>query len=98
MTIVRFYFRKKREERLAISQLDIQPELLELYHELGIIEIKEGCIQAKQLRRLCKAIRLNMTLGVNLSGTAIILDLLDKLEQLQTENNRLRRRGESKWN
>lgn len=98
MTIVRIYYRKRREERLAISQLDIQPELLQLYHDIGIIEINEGYIPANQLRRLQKAIRLNAALGVNLSGAAIILDLLDKLEKLQTENALLRRRGESEWN
>ncbi len=98
MTIVRIYYRKRREERLAISQLDIQPELLQLYHETGIIEINEGYIQADQLRRLQKAIRLNTALEVNLSGTAIILDLLDKLEKLQAENALLKRRGEPKWN
>lgn len=97
MKIVRVYYRKKREERLAISQLDIQPELLQLYHDIGIIEINEGCIPVSQLRRLHKAIRLNTALGVNLSGAAIILDLLDKLEKLQAENALLRRRGESEW-
>ena len=98
MTIVRIYYRKRRDERLAISQLDIQPELLQLYHDIGIIEINEGYIPANQLRRLHKAIRLNTALEVNLSGTAIILDLLDKLEKLQAENALLRRRGESEWN
>jgi len=98
MTLMRIYYRKQKEERLSINQLELQPEMLQLFHELGIIEIREGYINAQQLQRLNKAIRLNACLGVNLSGTAIILDLLDKIEQLQTENALLRRRGEREWN
>lgn len=87
MSIVRFYH---HYDRLPIYDLDIHPELLRLLGELGIIEIREETIVPEQLQRAYKLLRLKQTMGVNLPGAAIILDLLDRIEALQAEVDRLK--------
>jgi hypothetical protein len=91
MTLIRIYYRKPKEESVSINSLDLNPELLTIFHELGIIEIRDDRINTSQLQRFYKAIRLKTCLGLNLQGTAIILDLLDKIEELQAEIEILKR-------
>ena len=71
---------------VSIKTLDYHPELLERLVALGLIEIKDGMIQAQQADRLDKIFRLRSCLGVNLTGAAIILDLLDKINELKEKN------------
>jgi MerR family transcriptional regulator/heat shock protein HspR len=76
---------------IDLSSLDIHPEMTRLLAEFGILEIKEGHVKLKQAARLSKLQRLRSTLGVNLSGAVIILDLLEKLEAMQEEIDLLKR-------
>jgi hypothetical protein len=61
--------------------------------ELGLVEAEPGapdrfsCATAARLRRM---LRLRADLGVNLTGAAIIVDLMERLERLDAELLRLR--------
>ena len=75
-----------------LNSLEIHPEMAQLLAEFGILEIKEGFIRLEHAARLSKLQRLRGSLGVNLSGAAIILDLLERLEAMQKEIDRLEER------
>ncbi len=67
------------------SQLKFHPDLLTLYKEMGIIEFEDNCISYEELHRLQKILRLKQNCGVNTIGATIIVDLLEKIENLQEE-------------
>lgn len=92
MKLIRIHCHTELNESLTTFNLEIHPDLLDLYRELGIIEVEEGCINHEDLRRLQKMIRLRDNLGVNTIGASIIVDLLDKIEIMQDEIDSLRRR------
>ena len=68
---------------ISIKTLDYHPELLERLVALGLVEIENDMIHTRQAERLDKIFRLRSCLGVNLTGAAIILDLLDKIDELK---------------
>lgn len=76
---------------VELNSLEIHPEMAQLLAEFGILEIKEGYVKLKHAARLSKLQRLRGSLGVNLSGAAIILDLLEKIEAMQEEIDRLKK-------
>ena len=89
MSIVyRYHHYGEEEERVPLRELDIHPELLQVLAELGVIEIREETILPQQLQRVYRLLRLKQT-GVNLPGAAIILDLLERIEALEDEVDRL---------
>ena len=70
--------------------LDLHPQTLRHYEELGLIQPArtEGNVRLYSLRdveRLRKICRLSDELGVNLAGVEIILKLLDRVDELQQE-------------
>jgi hypothetical protein len=68
------------EEQLAIS-VGISRARLARLHRLGLLEPDPFTVTtASRLRRM---LRLHRDLGVNLIGCAIILELLEQIEQLQ---------------
>jgi len=91
MTLLRIYYHGGEQEKIDVRALEFHPEMLQILSELGIIEIQEGCLSPEQLQRIYKLIRLKNCLGVNLPGAAIILELLDRIEQLQEEIEKLQR-------
>jgi len=78
-------------EWVDIRSLGIHPDLAEKLAELGIIEIRENRIRDTQVLRLQKLMRIRYNLGVNIRAAAIIMDLLERIEQLQDEINRLKK-------
>jgi MerR family transcriptional regulator/heat shock protein HspR len=94
MSIARWYYPVSYDddELLRLCELDIHPELLHLLEELGVIEIRDEAIRPQQLQQVYKLLRLKQTMGVNLPGAAIILDLLERIETLQAEVDRLKSR------
>ncbi len=68
---------------IDIDALDIHPDFLESLAELGIIEIKNRKLEEKQLNRIEKIRRLRQSLGVNMAGACIIIDLLERIEKLE---------------
>jgi len=89
LEIIRQYFQGRYEEKISISSLGLHPEMLEILADLGVIEIREGAIEVAHLQRVHKMMRLR-NLGVNVPGAAIILDLLDRIDELQAEIERLK--------
>lgn len=91
MSLIRIYYHGGEDDRMALEGLEFHPELLEMLHDAGIVEIRGGFIGRGQLQRIYKLMRLRSGMGVNLPGAAIILDLLDRIEDLQAEVERLKR-------
>jgi len=77
---------------IKLSSLNLPQDLLIKMDRLGIIEIEENSIRSEQLPRIYKALRLQKNLGINLTGAAVILDLLEEVERLKEEVERLKRR------
>jgi len=77
---------------IDIDSLDIHPHFLECLAELGVIEIKNSKLEVKSLSRIEKIRRLRQSLGVNMSGACIIVDLLERIEELEEELDRSQRR------
>ena len=80
------------ELRLSADELaaaaGISPTMLARLVRLGLIEpVAEGSTEftAASARRLRRMLRLRRDLGVNLTGAAILVDLLERLEQLEAE-------------
>lgn len=73
----------------ALSQsLGVSTQLIDEMIELGIIQGKhksrnELVFTSIEIYRIRKVIRLNRDLGINAAGAALVLDLLDKIEDLK---------------
>ena len=79
----------------AAARVGLHPVLVERFVEFGLIEPAERTgaemrFDAACLRRLLAISRLRADLGVNLHGVAVILDLVDRLAELQRELARRR--------
>lgn len=75
---------------VAAKMLDLHPQTLRHYEKRGLIqpERTKGNSRLYSLRdieRLRKICRLVEDLGVNLAGVEVILNLLDRVDQLQQE-------------
>ena len=75
----------------------MHPDLVERYVELGLIHPCEGegpslVFEPSTVLRLGAVNRLRQSLGINMAGIAVVLDLIDQICALQDENRRLRRR------
>jgi MerR family transcriptional regulator/heat shock protein HspR len=87
-----------REPRFTISiiaeMMAIHPQTLRLYERLGLIRPqRRGQIRMfseADIERLRQIQRLKNDLGVNLAGIDVILKLLDRIEELQVEVERVR--------
>jgi MerR family transcriptional regulator/heat shock protein HspR len=87
-----------REPRLTISvvaaMLAIHPQTLRLYERQGLIhpqrrgQVRMFC--EADIERLRQIQRFKDDLGVNLAGVEVILRLLDRIEELQQEIDRVR--------
>jgi MerR family transcriptional regulator/heat shock protein HspR len=74
--------------------LEIHPQTLRLYERQGLIRPqRRGQIRMfsdADIQRLRQIIRLRDELGVNMAGIDVILNLLDRIEVLQQEVDRVR--------
>ncbi len=70
---------------VEMKNVELPAELLIKMADLGIVEIQGEQVRADHIGRAYKALRLHRSLGVNLSGTAVILDLLDRMEKMRDE-------------
>lgn len=86
---------------VAARMLDLHPQTLRHYERRGLIqpERTEGNTRLYSLRdieRLRKICRLTDDLGVNLAGVEVILNLLDRVDQLQRELSEMQSRMEQR--
>jgi len=76
------------------KMLNMHPQTIRLYERQGLISPRRvGSIRmfsTVDITRLQQIIRLRDDLGVNAAGIAVILNLLDQIEALQAENDRIR--------
>jgi len=80
-----------REAWVEVDSLGIHPDTALRLAELGLIDYRPGQVPASQAGRLLKILRLRRSLGVNLAGAAIIVNLLERLEKLQEEIESIKR-------
>ncbi len=92
MKLVRIHCHTEAGEKITEFKMEYHPEILELYKDMGIIDIDKETIHYEDLRRLKKILRLKRNIGVNTVGATIIVDLLDKIEQMQDEIESLRKK------
>jgi chaperone modulatory protein CbpM len=92
---------RREPQQLTLDTLaaraGVHPALVEHFVELGLIEAIEWegarlVFDASAVPRLRMIGRLRESLGINLAGVAVVLDLLDKFCALQRENEVLRSR------
>ncbi len=93
MRLVRIYQHTEPKHDMDISQAGFHPDVLVLYNEMGIIDLSDGSISRTELHRLIRILRLKQNCGVNMAGAAIIVDLLDRIEDLQDELRQVHQRG-----
>ena len=76
------------------NEPSIHPQTLRMYERLGLVTPKRigknRLYSEKDIERVRQIQRLTQELGVNLAGVEVILGLLEKLEELQGEVDRLR--------
>jgi len=104
MTSVRRYdivLCRQESQQLTLDMLaartGMHPALVQQFAEFGLIEPIEwqgtrSLFDASAVPRLRMIRRLRESLGINLAGVAVILDLRDKFCALQRENEKLRNR------
>src|SRR3954466_968599 len=79
---------------IAAKMVDMHPQTLRLYERLGLLKpARQGLnrlYSEHDIARLRQIQRLTQDMGVNLAGVEIILNLLEKIEELQDEIEQLR--------
>ena len=87
------------DQRLTLEALadaaDLHPDLVERFVAYGLLEsvsVEERVrwFDVRAVGRLRKIQRLRDDLGINLQGIAVVLDLLERIEDLQRELANLR--------
>lgn len=75
-------------------QARVHPELLERMIDLGLIEPEqrwpEILFAPEVVADVCRALRLRNELGINWNGVGLVMDLLERISQLEREVSRLR--------
>jgi len=92
---IKFYqrtFLPSEEIWLPLDRGKVPPALLQKLVRLGCVDVRDGAVRAEHLHNILRVTRLRRHLGVNLAGAAVIVEMLDRLEELERENENLRRR------
>ncbi|HUW66076.1 MAG TPA: chaperone modulator CbpM [Spirochaetia bacterium] len=84
-------FSPAEEIWLPVDREKISPLTLQKLVQMGCVDIQEGTVRVEHLHNILRMTRLRRHLGVNLTGAAVIMEMLGRLEELQRENERLRR-------
>lgn len=90
MNIIRILYHDN-EEYIPLTSFNLHPEIVASLEELGLVETSGDFISADYAWRINKILRLRSALGVNLNGAAIIVDLLERIEELENELRTLRK-------
>jgi MerR family transcriptional regulator/heat shock protein HspR len=79
---------------VAAKMVEMHPQTLRLYERLGLLKpARQGSNRLysdQDIARLRQIQRLTQDMGVNLAGVEIILNLLERIEELQDEVERVR--------
>ena len=90
----------KTKEYIAVthlcSQYKVTTQWFQQLHETGLIQVvtvaEEPCVHFTSIHQVDKIMRLHQDLEVNPEGIDVILNLLEKIENLQTELSGLQRK------
>lgn len=85
---------------IAAQLTGLHPQTVRLYERLGLVSPcrvnnKNRLYSEADIARLLQIRRFTQEMGVNLAGVEVILDLLQKMEQMQSEMEQLRLRMET---
>jgi len=72
---------ESQTHRVLIADLPFQPLLLERLAGLGVIEPSGSSLTLEEVDKVSRILRIRQSFGVNISGAAIIVDLLDRMEE-----------------
>jgi MerR family transcriptional regulator/heat shock protein HspR len=79
---------------IAAKMVEMHPQTLRLYERMGLIKpARSGSNRLysdEDIERLRQIQRLTQEMGVNLAGVEVILNLLEKIDALQAELERVR--------
>jgi MerR family transcriptional regulator/heat shock protein HspR len=79
---------------IAAKMVEMHPQTLRLYERMGLIKpARSGSNRLysdEDIDRLRQIQRLTQEMGVNLAGVEVILNLLEKIDVLQAELERVR--------
>ncbi len=92
MKLVRIHYHTEQGENITECCRVYHPDMLALFEEMGIISIEKDTVPYEDMRRLHKIMRIKKQCGANTIGAAIIVDLLERIEKLEDEIERLRKR------
>ncbi len=81
---------------VAAKLVDCHPQTLRQYEKIGLVSPERSDSNARlysdeDIEQLKQIQRLTQEMGVNLAGVDIILNLLDRIEDLRNEVKRLRK-------
>ena len=83
---------------VVVTLTQMHAQTIRLYERLGLVnpqrKSKNRLYSASDVERLRQIRRFTQEMGVNLAGVEVILDLLQKMEQLQTERDLQAQRSE----
>lgn len=82
---------KNETNWVPLEQLNFSHEFLKKLQEIGIIETRGEYVRSEHIPRIFKVLRLRKTLGINFTGAAVIMELLDKIDDLQEEIETLKK-------
>lgn len=91
MKLIIIHSHSEAEEKLPLEHSGLHPALAKRLAEQGVIEIDGGLIAPAHLKRAFRVLRLLNSLELNLTGASLVVELLEKMEEMQEELNRLRR-------
>jgi len=74
-----------------VDSLEFHPEIIQKMSELGLVEMRGGLVRLEDVQNIHRILNLRRCLGLSLTGAAVVLELLNRIEELQEENERLRR-------
>ena len=80
---------------IAAQLTGLHPQTVRLYERLGLVSPcrvnnKNRLYSEADIARLLQIRRFTQEMGVNLAGVEVILDLLQKMEQMQQEMEQMR--------
>ncbi|MHB0937768.1 MAG: chaperone modulator CbpM [Armatimonadota bacterium] len=79
---------------VAARMLEVHPQTLRMYERQGLVRPRRfGHIRMfsdSDIERIRQILRMKEDLGVNLAGVEVILKLLDRIDELEAEIERIR--------
>ena len=89
----RYHTQVPSREKLTLGELsrsvDLHPEMVLRLVDLGLVDPEVGkpewLFQDTAVPRIWKIKRLHRDLGINWAGIGVVLDLLDRIEELERE-------------